>query len=78
MTGARRNNLGAAATYETLYAQLQAVVAQLESGDLPLEDALKLYEQGTQLATRCQRMLDGAELRVQQLQGGSWKLEDDE
>ncbi len=64
--------------YETLYNQLQAVVAQLEAGELPLEDSLKLYEQGTQLAAACQQLLDRAELRVQQLQGNdtsSWNLE---
>ncbi len=57
-------------TYEALYAQLQDVVARLEAGELPLEEALHLYEQGVQLAATCQRLLDAAELRIQQLQIG--------
>jgi exodeoxyribonuclease VII small subunit len=55
-------------TYEVLYTQLQEVVAQLEAGELPLEDLLRLYERGAQLAAQCQHLLDQAELRVQQLQ----------
>ncbi|NJK82099.1 MAG: exodeoxyribonuclease VII small subunit [Chloroflexaceae bacterium] len=55
-------------TYETLYTRLQETVAQLEVGNLPLAEALALYEQGVQLAAACQRLLDSAELRVQQLQ----------
>jgi exodeoxyribonuclease VII small subunit len=56
-------------TYEALYAQLQNVVARLEAGDLPLDESLKLYEQGVRLAAECQRLLDEAELRVRSLQG---------
>lgn len=54
--------------YEELYTQLQEVVTRLESGALPLAELLDLYEQGVHLATVCQRLLDGAELRVQQIQ----------
>jgi exodeoxyribonuclease VII small subunit len=57
-------------TYEQLYARLQEVVARLEQGELPLEETLRLYEQGVRLAASCQRLLDGAELRVQALMGG--------
>ncbi len=57
-------------TYETLYARLQQVVANLEQGELPLAESLALYEQGVKLAAACQRLLDEAELRVQQLQAG--------
>lgn len=55
-------------SYENLYARLQEVVARLEQGELPLADSLALYEQGVRLAAECQRLLDAAELRVQQLQ----------
>jgi exodeoxyribonuclease VII small subunit len=54
-----------------LYARLQEVVARLEHGELPLDETLELYEQGMQLAAACQRLLDQAELRVQQLQSGN-------
>ncbi len=57
-------------SYENLYTRLQAVVTRLEQGELPLAEALALYEQGVGLAAQCQRLLDSAELRVQQLQAG--------
>jgi exodeoxyribonuclease VII small subunit len=57
-------------TYETLYARMQAIVARLEAGDLPLDEALALYEEGVTVAAACQRLLDEAELRVQELQTG--------
>jgi exodeoxyribonuclease VII small subunit len=54
-------------TFEQAYAQLEDIVAQLESGDLPLEESVALYEQGQQLARLCGEMLDSAELRIQQI-----------
>ncbi|MEI7645669.1 MAG: exodeoxyribonuclease VII small subunit [Chloroflexales bacterium] len=62
-------------TYETRYARLQEVVTWLEAGDLPLEHALKLYEEGVRLAAECQALLDAAELRVQQLQADDTTLD---
>jgi exodeoxyribonuclease VII small subunit len=62
-------------TYEQLYTQLQEVVARLEQGELPLDETLRLYEQGVRLAASCQRLLDGAELRVQALMGGEATLD---
>ena len=56
--------------YETLMQRLQDVVARLEIGELPLAEALALYEEGVALAARCQQLLDAAELRVQQLRVG--------
>lgn len=58
-------------TYETLYARLQEIVARLEAGDLPLAEAMALYEEGTQVAAACQQILDRAELRVRELQLGT-------
>jgi exodeoxyribonuclease VII small subunit len=57
-------------TYETLYARMQEIVAQLEAGELPLDRALALYEEGMEVAAACQRLLDAADLRVRELQGG--------
>jgi exodeoxyribonuclease VII small subunit len=54
-------------TFEQAYAQLEEVVARLESGDLTLEESVTLYERGQQLARLCGEMLDSAELRVQQI-----------
>ena len=54
-------------SYEKLMARLAAVVDRLETGNLPLAEALGLYEEGVTLGAACQRMLDAAELRVQRL-----------
>ncbi|NLX08352.1 MAG: exodeoxyribonuclease VII small subunit [Chloroflexi bacterium] len=54
-------------TFEQAYERLEAIVARLESGDLSLEEAVALYEQGQVLAQQCGDLLDAAELRVQQL-----------
>lgn len=56
-----------AQSYEALAERLQRVVERLETGELPLAEALALYEEGVALAARCQHLLDTAELRVQQL-----------
>lgn len=66
----------AVASYEQLFARLQALVTRLEEGALPLEESLRLYEEGVHLAAACQNLLDTAELRVQQLQAGDLALED--
>jgi exodeoxyribonuclease VII small subunit len=58
-------------TYETLYARMQAIVARLEAGQLPLDEALALYEEGVAVAAACQRLLDEAELRIQELGPGA-------
>ena len=58
-------------TYESLYARMQAIVARLEAGQLPLDEALALYEEGVTVAAACQRLLDEAELRIQELSLGA-------
>lgn len=62
-------------SYETLYGRLQVIVEQLEQGELPLDDSLRLYAEGLSLAEACQRLLDQAELRVQQLHQGDLEME---
>jgi exodeoxyribonuclease VII small subunit len=54
-------------TFEEAYAQLEEIAAQLESGDLSLDDSVALYERGQALARRCGELLDSAELRIQQI-----------
>jgi exodeoxyribonuclease VII small subunit len=44
------------------------VLAALEAGNLPLDQAIGLYEEGMRLAQRCQERLEAAELRITQLQ----------
>lgn len=54
-------------TFEQALAELERVVAELESGDLTLEQSLTLFERGTALAQLCERRLDEAEQKVSQL-----------
>lgn len=54
-------------SFEEAFDELETVVQQLEGGDLPLEEAIALYERGMSLARRCGEALDAAELRVQQV-----------
>jgi exodeoxyribonuclease VII small subunit len=54
-------------SFEEAYQELEETVLQLEADDLPLEQALALFERGTILAQRCAELLDEAELRVMQL-----------
>lgn len=65
------------ATYEELYMRMQAIVARLEAGELPLAEAVALYEEGMRVAAACQRLLDEAELRVQQLQNDPTTFSDE-
>ena len=53
--------------FEAALAELEAIVEQLERGDLSLEHALRDFERGVQLARGCQLALKNAELKVQQL-----------
>jgi exodeoxyribonuclease VII small subunit len=54
-------------SYEKAFSELQEIVAKLESGDVPLEEALALYERGQALAKTCAGLLDKAELRIREL-----------
>lgn len=51
-------------SFETSLAQLEQIVNRLESGDLPLEEALNEFERGVQLARSGQQTLQQAEQRV--------------
>jgi exodeoxyribonuclease VII small subunit len=54
-------------SFESAYAELETVITKLESGDVPLEESVELFERGRQLSDHCQALLDKAELRVNQL-----------
>ena len=51
-------------TYEQARDELVSVVHRLESGGVPLDESLKLWERGEALAAVCQQRLDGARARV--------------
>ncbi len=54
-------------TFEEALNQLEALVARLEAGDLPLEEALRAFEEGVRLTRLCAERLEDAERRVQLL-----------
>jgi exodeoxyribonuclease VII small subunit len=55
------------ANFEDTLSELEAIVKQLELGDLPLEESLKAFEQGVKLTKSCQDSLNKAEQKVQTL-----------
>lgn len=54
-------------SFEEAFQELERVVQQLEEGELPLEQAIALYERGMALARRCSQALDAAELQIEQV-----------
>jgi exodeoxyribonuclease VII small subunit len=56
-------------TYEQAFAELETLVAALESEEGTLDEALANFERGQALAKHCADLLDNAELKVQQLSG---------
>jgi exodeoxyribonuclease VII small subunit len=54
-------------SFEDAYTRLEAAVAALQDGQMPLERALHYYEEGMKLAHHCNELLQKAELRVQQI-----------
>ncbi len=57
-------------SFEESLGRLEEIVRHLEKGDLPLNDTLKLYEEGTGLIASCSKMLDEAEQKVVKLKKG--------
>ncbi len=53
--------------FEEAFAQLEEIVGKLEAGDLALDEALALCEQGQRLAALCSSKLDQAELKLRQV-----------
>jgi exodeoxyribonuclease VII small subunit len=54
-------------SFEASLAELEKIVEQLESGDLPLEESLKLFENGVKLSRVCRDRLSAAERRIEVL-----------
>ena len=54
--------------FEDALKKLEAIVEEMESKDLPLENLLARFEEGTKLAKVCQTKLADAELKIQQLE----------
>lgn len=55
------------ATFEESLKELESIIGKLERGDLPLEESVRLFEEGIQLSNRCKADLEAAEGKVQML-----------
>ncbi|HEU5022064.1 MAG TPA: exodeoxyribonuclease VII small subunit [Bryobacteraceae bacterium] len=68
---------GNSGNFESSLDELEKVVKELESGDLPLDRSLQLFSRGMQLSETCRKQLEEAETRVEQLirREGSWQPE---
>ena len=54
-------------SFEKALEKLEKIVDQLETGDLPLDNSLKKYEEGVKLVRACQRKLDKAKKKIETL-----------
>ena len=55
------------ATFDESLRRLEQIVEQMEQGDIPLEESLKLYEEGIALSRACAQKLQQAELTIKRL-----------
>jgi len=61
----------AALSFEDALTALEQVVRQLESGEVPLDDSITLYERGEALRKHCQARLDAAQARIERIVAGA-------
>lgn len=54
-------------TFEASLSNLEKIVRRLEEGEMPLEESLKLFEEGVRLSRECQERLNQAERRIEVL-----------
>ena len=57
-------------SFEEALRALEDVVRRLETGDVPLEESISLYERGEQLRRHCQARLDAAQARIEKIVQG--------
>lgn len=78
MAASKKEN---APTFEQSLKRLEQIVEQLEQGDVPLDEALRMYEEGIELSKACIEKLTQAELRLKKLakdmQGSFHLIEED-
>ena len=54
-------------TFEESMQRLEQIVRAMERGDVPLEESLKLFQEGTELVRNCSKLLDEAQLQVKKI-----------
>ena len=64
-------------TYEESIDKLENIVKQLESGDLPLEEALKLFSEGAEITAFCAKVLEDAEQKIRSVSDTKIQKEDE-
>lgn len=58
-------------SFEQNMKRLETIVRAMERGDVPLEESLKLFQEGTELVKKCSELLDNAELEVTKVLSGN-------
>lgn len=58
-------------SFEEALKQLEAIVRQLESGDVPLDESITLYAKGDALRRRCEERLKAAQARIEKISLGA-------
>lgn len=58
-------------TFEENMLRLEQIVRAMERGEVPLEESLKLFREGTELIEQCGKLLDNAELEVKKVVPGA-------
>ncbi len=66
-------------SFEQAMGELENITKKLESGNLELDEAIKIYEKGSSLINFCEKKLNSAKLKVEKIvkgEGGDYKLEE--
>lgn len=58
-------------TFEESMGRLEQIVRAMERGDVPLEESLKLFQEGTELVQTCTKLLDDAQLQIKKVMTAS-------
>lgn len=74
-----KNNQNNSKSFEEYLKELENIVSEMESGNIPLDKALEMYERGINISQYCIKELEKAELKLKKLSkkiDGSFELED--
>jgi len=63
-------------SFEKAMERLESIVSRLEDGNVPLDESIKLYEEGMKLGKICRKMLDEAQAKIKKLE--EYSLEEEE